>query len=782
MNKFIQYTIIINLLLPLMMNAQIQPIGQWREHLEFGPAQRIVFTPDKFFVASKWGIYSATYEDRIIERYSKVNGLSDLGISTIEYNATNEKLLIAYNNSNLDVLYRNDIINIPYIRRSNIIGDKNIYQIYMEGNKAYLSTGLGVIVVNLDKYEIQSTWPVGNNSSAAKVNAFIANQDLFYAATSQGLKCIARSNPFPENFANWELLSGNNGLPSGEVRNIIKTTNGLYAQLSDKLFKQKGNQWEEVYYDGWQWLQISQSDGLILICQNNYTDNSKRVVVLDAVTNTVKEIIQNNSINSPVDAKIYGNSTYIANLFGGVFIKEGDSFELININSPYGTLDGDMIFQNNKLYVAGGSVNSSWNYLYNSSGFFVYDQKEWKTYNQYTVPGMDTLLDIITIAVDPADETIYAGSFSGGLVIPGRGFYTGGGLIEMKNPTNYKVYKQASGIERTARDTNSYRVSGLAIDNERNLWFTNFGAKRNLGVKKADGSWFKFTPPFTVNDPDDVIGAILIDDFNQKWIQVPKGMGLYCYNHGTSIDNPNDDQWKYFRIGKGNGNLPDDQVNAMAKDKDGFIWLGTDKGIGIIQCPGEVFTSNGCESFQPIVQQDNFAGLLFGNETVKAIAVDGANRKWIGTKNGVWLISADGEKVIERFTEDNSPLLSNEINRIAIDPNSGEVYFSTFKGICSYRSTATEGKEQHEQVLVFPNPVRSGYNGQIGIRGLAVNSFVKITEITGRLVYQTRAFGGQAVWNGRDYNGNRVATGVYLILVTDETGIEKTAGKIIFVK
>jgi hypothetical protein len=782
MNRLFLSKYIVTFLFPVILHAQMQPIGGWTEHLSFSSAQKIVCTADKFFVASTWGIFSVTYEDKIIERYSKVNGLSDMGIKTIQYDPSSEKLIIAYNNSNLDVLYRNDIINIPYIKRSNIVGDKNIYHIYMEGNKAYLSSGLGVVVVNLDKYEIQSTWPVGNNSTAAKVNAFSGDQKYFYAATNQGLKRILKTNNFPENHENWEILSNNNGLPSGEVKHILTTPYGLFAQISDRLFRKKDSNWEEVYNDGWQWLQVSYSGGMILICQNNYADNSKRVIKWDPLAGTVKETIQNYLISYPNDAQIYNNTTYIANLFGGVIVKDGESIEFVNINTPYGPLDGEMIFQNNKLYITGGSINSSWNYQYNSTGFFVYDQKEWKTFNQYTVPWMDTLLDIITIAVDPADETIYAGSYSGGLNIPGRGFYKGGGLIEMRSPTDYKIYKQGSSIERTTGDTNSYRVSGLALDNERNLWFTNFGAKRNLGVKKANGSMFKFTPPFTLNDPDDVIGAILIDDVNQKWIQVPKGLGLYCYNHGTSIDNPNDDQWKYFRTGKGNGNLPDDQVNAMAKDKDGFIWVGTDKGVGIIQCPGEVFSSGGCEAYQPVIQQDNFAGLLFGNETVKAIAVDGANRKWVGTKNGVWLISAEGEKVIERFTEENSPLISNEINRIAINQASGEVYFSTSKGICSYRGTATEGKEKHEELLIFPNPVRSGYNGQIGIRGLAANSFVKITEITGRLVYQTRAFGGQAVWNGRDYNGNRVATGVYLILVTDETGVEKTAGKIIFVK
>lgn len=279
-----------------------------------------------------------------------------------------------------------------------------------------------------------------------------------------------------------------------------------------------------------------------------------------------------------------------------------------------------------------------------------------------------------------------------------------------------------------------------------------------------------------------MVGAIVIDDANQKWIQVPQGNGLLCYNHGASIDNAGDDRWKWFQTGRGNGNLPSNFVNCLVKDKDGFIWLGTDKGIAIIQCPGEVFTANGCEAFQPIVQQDNFAGFLFENEEVRALAVDGANRKWVGTRNGVWLISADGEKVIQRFSAENSPLLSNEIIRIAIDPQSGEVFFSTFNGICSYRSTATEAAETKDQVIVFPSPVPAGYNGMIGIRGLPENSIVKITELNGRLVYQTRSLGGQAVWNGKDYNNQRVSSGVYLVLAKNETGTEKNVGKIVFIK
>jgi ligand-binding sensor domain-containing protein len=350
----------------------------------------------------------------------------------------------------------------------------------------------------------------------------------------------------------------------------------------------------------------------------------------------------------------------------------------------------------------------------------------------------------------------------------------------MKTTSSFKIYKQNSPLNVAIGDPNNYRVGGMAFDNSNNLWISNFAGSNNFLVKKADGNWRSFRVPFLVQD--NMVGAVLIDDADQKWIQVPQGNGLFCYNHGASIDNTGDDRWKWFQTGRGSGNLPSNMVNCMAKDKDGFIWLGTDKGIAIIQCPGDVFTGNGCEAFQPVVQQDNFAGLLFENEDVRSIAVDAANRKWIGTRNGVWLISADGEKVLERFTADNSPLLSNNIIRIAIDPASGEVYFSTFNGICSYRGSATETSENADKVIVFPSPVPAGYGGTIGIRGLPENAIVKIVELNGRLVYQTRSLGGQAVWNGRDYRNQRVASGVYLVLAKDEFGTEKQVGKIVFIK
>ena len=220
---------------------------------------------------------------------------------------------------------------------------------------------------------------------------------------------------------------------------------------------------------------------------------------------------------------------------------------------------------------------------------------------------------------------------------------------------------------------------------------------------------------------------------------------------------------------------------ALPKIKNGFIWIGTADGIAVVQCPQSVFSAQGCDAMLPVVTEGGFNQYLFKGEEVKSIAIDGADRKWVATKNGAWLISAEGDKVIYRFTEENSPLLSNDVKGIAIDGKTGEIFFATSNGICSFRSTATQGGETNNNVLVFPNPVPPGYGGTIAIRGLVDNAIVKITEMDGRLVYQTRALGGQAVWDGKDYKGRKISSGLYLVLVSDDGRKENLATKIIFI-
>jgi hypothetical protein len=209
--------------------------------------------------------------------------------------------------------------------------------------------------------------------------------------------------------------------------------------------------------------------------------------------------------------------------------------------------------------------------------------------------------------------------------------------------------------------------------------------------------------------------------------------------------------------------------------------VGTEKGIGIFNCPGSVL-SRQCEAEQRVVQYDNFAGYLFEAEQVKVLAVDGANRKWIGTNNGVWLISPDAQKILLRFTVENSPLPSNNIRSIVIDEVTGDVYIGTSNGLVSYRGDATTGSSEEVALVSFPNPVTSGYNGPIAITGLPENTDVRITDIAGQLVFKTQSAGGQVTWNGRDYTGKRAASGVYLIFATNRDGSQTRQGKLVFIE
>ena len=748
----------------LEAQQSLQPIGEWREHLPYNSAIDVTEAKDKIYCATPYSLFSVSFTDNSIERLSRVTGLHETGISAIKYDDANEKLFIAYSNSNMDIIYRNDIYNIPDIKRENIIGDKTIYNVYPSGKNYYLSTGFGVIVIDGDKYEVKDSWFIGNGGSRVKVNGFTSDANFFYAATEEGLKKVAVNTSNPADYNNWQMISGSNGLSAGACKNVMNSQNKIVVEKNDSLFIQNGNTWRLLFADGWPIVSSNASAGKVQVCQRLLNGTSK-ATILNVDGTIVRTLIQAAVISFPRKAILVNNDPWIADQFGGLSHFSSSSYEQYVLNSPQATASGELVVYKNVFYAAAGEVNDAWNYQYNGNGIYVLKEGNWTNINRYRYSQIDSLLDYITITIDPRDETIWAGSY-------------GGGLLHVKPGPSFEIFKQ-NNIGATIGDPTSYRISGLAFDDQNNLWVSNFGATQPLRVRKSDGSWKNFTPPFSLNENG--LAQIIIDNNNYKWIVAPKGNGLICYDHGTSIDNSNDDRWKYYRAGTGNGNLPNNEVFCIAKDKSGYIWIGTSDGIAVIQCAETVFTGTGCEAVWPVVQTGNFAGYLFKGQEVRSIAVDGADRKWVATKNGVWLISADGEKVIWHFTEENSLLLNNDVKKIAIDGQTGEVYFATAKGICSFRSTATEGEEINSNVLVFPNPVPPGYNGTIAIRGVANNAIVKITELDGRLVYQTRALGGQAVWDGRNYKGQRISSGVYLVLISDDGRTEKSATKIIFI-
>ena len=746
-----------------LLNAQLPPIGQWREHLSYNQAMKVTPSKTGVFCATPWSLFNVDLTDNSIDRYSKINGLHETGIQTIQWDAAMQKLVIAYSNANIDVLEGSHIFNVDVIKQKNITGDKTIYRIFCSQGLAYCCSGLGIIVLDENKYEIKDTYIIGSNGTNVKVSGLTADAGLFYAATEEGLKKAPVAAANLADYRNWQLESGTNGLSAGACNNVLNVQSKIVVQKNDSLFAWNGNTWSLLYTDDWHISNINTSENHLLVSQQKGA--VARVLVMNNNAVIEKTIVQNGLLVAPREAISLQNTVWIADSLSGLISYSNNSMQRYQPNSPYAVASGEMTAKDGIVWVAAGSVSSNWTNTFSKNGLFRFNENEWTNFNQENIPAFDSLYDVLTVVSDAKDNTAWGGSF-------------GGGLFHLLNNNTVQIYKQNSPLAASFSNPNNYFITGLAFDNENNLWISDYGAAQNIAVRKADGSWAKFFPPFVL--AGNAVAQIITDEFNQKWIVSP-GNGLICFNSGQSIDNTGDDKWKLYVAGKGAGNLPANNVLCIAKDKNNFIWVGTSKGIGIIQCVQQVFAALGCDAVLPVVQQDNFAGYLFGAETVQTIAVDGADRKWVGTKNGVWLISPEGDKIVYRFTEDNSSLLSNDVKKIAIDGKTGEVFFSTAKGICSFRSTATQGDVENANVLVFPNPVPPGYNGTIAIRGLVDNAIVKITELDGRLVCQTRSLGGQAVWNGKNYKGGMVATGVYLVLASDNTRIQKLVTKIVFV-
>jgi ligand-binding sensor domain-containing protein len=737
-------------------------IGSWREHLPYSSAIDVTASGQKVYAATPYSLFSVDVNTKEIQRFSRTSGLSETGISTIHYNKQTSQLWIGYTNSNIDVADSKGIHNIPELKRENAFPDKTIYHFFTDNQLAYASTAMGVIVLNGTKYEISDSWIIGRNGQPVRTYMFTKDAGFMYAATEEGLKKTPVSNNNPADFRTWQTISGSNGLSASSSKGVLNLSGKIIALQNDSLFIQNGNTWAFFFHNNLPITSINESENKLSIAQR--IGNTGQVVILNS-DGSVFRTIQNNTVAStPLKAVTLNGKIWIADEKAGLSEWSNASYELHNPNSPASVARGEMISKNNVLYVTAGGVTNSWSPLQNTSGYFRYEAGIWTNFNSNQYPQLAGFKDVISVAIDPRDEAVWLGSF-------------GDGLLRISNNNQFQVFKQPP-LAPALNAPGSYRISGLAFDQNNHLWVSNFGATPYLHVLKSNNTWQSFTAPFTLTG--NAVSKILIDDADQKWIISPLGNGLLAFNHGNSIDDKGDDKWKLFKAGAGNGNLPSNNVLSIIKDKSGYLWVGTSDGIGIIQCPAEVFTT-GCEATLPIAQQGNFANYLFKGEEVKTIAVDAADRKWVGTKNGVWLLSTNGEKIIERFTENNSPLPSNDVNEITMHHSTGEVFISTAKGLISYRGTASEGVETFKNLMVFPNPVPPGYNGPIAVKGLMENSFVKITELNGRLVYQTRSLGGQAIWNGKDLKGNTISTGVYLVLVTDAQQQDRAAGKIVFI-
>jgi ligand-binding sensor domain-containing protein len=735
------------MMLTLHAFAQLPPIGSWRVHHSYAGTLEVV-KGDKIYTATPQAIFSTTLTNQF-EYFNKLTGLSEASIATIQYDHETEQLVIAYSNNNIDVIKGGLVKNIYDLVRTSRI--QKINSIYCEKGIAYVSTNIGVILIDLLKYEIKESWILGPNGSPIEIFSITKDSNFWYAATSTGIYKSPLSNTNLADAKSWTIFYGAGMLLP--IKKISSAPTGLIVEKNDSLLLIQPNSTTTLFYKASEQIKTWQfNEQKITIGTTNVL--TKRAFIYHSAIDNPNLLVfeQAGILNHPNTCMFSNGSIWIGDSASGLFKLDptNKTFTSIVPNGPAGQIT-------TALQATSRSIIASSN---STPGLFILENGKWLNQKQN---GLDTLTGVQSIATNNFDNSVWLTTAQKGVA------QWHNNKLQIFNPQNSSLKGAAN---------NTCFTSGVAGDTKGNSWVSNLGTTTSLHVKQPDGKWTGFTNPFGVTDA----GTLAIDEASQIWCATKNANGLLVYNAGNSLTSSADDKWKQYKAGAGLGNLPSNQVNCIAKDKNGFIWIGTDKGIGIIQCTENIFTAAGCDALLPVVQQDRFAGLLFKDENVQTIAVDGADRKWVGTKNGVWLISASGEKVIYRFSSSNSPLPGNDISKISIDPLTGEVFIATSNGLCSFRSTATEPVTAQEKVLVFPNPVPPGYSGSIAIRGLTNNALVKITNLYGALVYQTRALGGQAIWDGKNTNGVKVASGIYLIICRDDSGVEKIATKITIVQ
>ena len=737
---------------------------KWEIYQAYQNTELVEETNNHVFAVADSSLYAYSKEDNSVTAYSRKNGLSDNKIKALRYHASSHTLVIAYRNGNIDLFSNEGIYNLPYLKNNSSVQNKTINDIYFYQDYAYLSAEVGILVVNLNKKEIADTYRIGSVRSACILNGHL------YALTSEGI----RQGNLTDNLldqSNWSNLSlQTTDFEISQICRIADFNNRLCLAVSNL----------GVYYLA--------DNTLTRFLHNTSLSNMKvensKLLSFSASTLYVADNL--NGFQTIAGLSNLRDASYLQTAdnywlacgedgLKGIKKNTGSSYEIITdqltINSPKNNYAWDLQFKGGKLWVTGGGRNTDRYWRQNT--IMTYNESDlWTNYN-YRIAETQTgryFQDAMTLDVDPDDP---AHSFVG---------YYGDGILELHNDTVLNWYHSTnSPLEAALSGNDRYvRIGGVTLDKDKNLWITNCVSSAPIKVLTAEGEWYSYTN--TAIDNAEIIDKILITQNGSKFINLlhSSQAGFYAFDDNGTITDQSDDVSAYYAsVMDSQGNtLNASMFYSITEDKDGNIWAGTN--IGPLVC----YNPDNIESlrFNRIVLADESDYLLNGVR-VNAIAVDGSNQKWIATEgSGVFLVNAEGTEVLENFTTDNSPLPTNTVNSIAINPENGKVFFAVDGyGTLSYQGDATEGKADYSDIHAYPNPVRPEHDDKVIITGLMSNSNVKITDIAGNIVYQTKSIGGQVIWNCRNAKGSRVATGIYLVLAATQEG-ESVVTKIMVIK
>ncbi|WP_299584402.1 T9SS type A sorting domain-containing protein [uncultured Sunxiuqinia sp.] len=770
------FSSLVFVVLSLSLTAQVG-VGEWTDYLSYTSAQQVIETDGQIYCITAGGLFSYNRADNSLHKLNQINGLSDVQPHVMAYSIEQNVVLLAYQNSNLDLIFEQEVVNLSDIKRKQIQGDKSVYNILMAGPTAYLSCGFGIVAVNLQKLEIKDTYYIGENGSPIVVMDMAFDGTYLYAATREGVFRANANSPNLQDFHEWNQLET---IPhADEAFTQIEFFNGdLIACYSSadgsvqELYRDRG--------DGWQrFLPAVSSVNRLRACHNQllislgeqlhvYTADDELVGQLSRYSFSGGEAATLNIQDAICDED---GGLWVADAWTGLVHQQGDNSELTIPKGPVDNRAFSLLGNGTDLWVTTGGRTSAWNNIFNDAQGQLLRNGSWQLFNGWTHEELRGFHDLVTVAVDPRNaDHVFFGSW-------------GGGVVEFQGREFVNRFTQFNSSLQTAlpgdANPNYVRIGGMAFDSKNNLWMTNSLVGKPLSVYRADGSWESFELE-GIGGID--VGEIVLTENDDQWIVLPRGRDLYVRKADGSLGRRlqlvayfnNGDREEFFRM---------NDVYSIAVDQDDAVWVGTSQGVAVYFDPEGIWEQNSFYASQPGLDLDDgiYHPLLRG-QTVTAIAVDGANRKWLGTQNsGVFLVSEDGRTELKSFNKSNSLLLSNTIQSIAINDQTGEVFFATPEGLIAYRGEATKGGSEYADVYAFPNPVREDYDGDIVITGLITDTDIKITDISGNLVYQTTSLGGQAIWDGKNLNGNRVSTGVYVVFGNDKFGERTFTTKILFI-
>lgn len=753
---------VITLLLSVTLTAQQNT--SWGSYFSYNSIVDMTQSGDRVYAAGESALFYQNVNNGELKTITSVDGLKAEGITAIHYSRAYNKTLVGNSNGLLLIINADNTINtkIEIIQETTIAANiKRINNISEYNGIAYISCDFGIATLNMNTLQFGDSYYIGPGGQKIKVFQTAVVDNVIYAATeNNGLRSASVGNPNLVDFSQWVEASPGNWLTATShserlVASYINNSVLVYFPVENFF---------GVLATGTRPVTDLNSSGSYLVATSEAD-----VFVFNAGLQVVAHVTQipNHDVTF-TSGSVINERLYIGTREEGVFSAPlNNTFSFTNI-TPSGP-ERNEIFSMHKANNALWTVYGAYDYNHNPfplrfNGVSRLSADGWFTLTNEEVFSAASISDVIT---SPNNESIvYASSYHSGLVkIEGEAPAL---LYNNTNTGNNGLESMNTGGEP------SIRINSLAFDGNGSLWMTNSRVEKPLKVLRNNNTWvsYDFTE-ITSNTTGDDYEQIVIDRNNTKWIAT-RLSGVVAFNE--NLNN------KSIVINASEGNLPDRYVKSLAIDNNNRLWIGTVRGLRVLPSVESFTTENELTTNAIIITDDDLAQELMYEQTVTDIEVDGSNNKWLGTTSGAFLVSPDGQRTLFHFTKENSPLPSNIINDIAIDQATGEVFFATDRGMVSYKGTSTSGEDNLNNVYVYPNPVRPGFDGEVKISGLMDNVNLKITDIEGNLVFETTSEGGTVTWDTSAFGRYKVRSGVYMIFIASDDGTKTKVKKVMIVR